>query len=200
MAAFHGKIGLKPCAAVRKKRWMISGEITLKQSNATFFANSFSSNNGAPCINTQTIRELKIVGDVPIFVAYDSADAWSHPELFYLDKNGNPTVVAGVPPDYFSKTGQLWGNPIYRWDVHKSSGYTWWIQRIQATLQMVDIIRLDHFRGFAGYWEVPANKLTAEVGRWMPGPGASLFELNRESFGWAANHCRRPWKNNSGCG
>jgi 4-alpha-glucanotransferase len=128
-------------------------------------------------------KGIKIVGDVPIFVAYDSSDAWSHPELFYLDKNGHPTVVAGVPPDYFSKTGQLWGNPIYRWDVHQASGYAWWLQRIQATLQMVDIIRLDHFRGFAGYWEVPANKPTAEVGRWMPGPGASLFDSIEKVLG-----------------
>jgi 4-alpha-glucanotransferase len=128
-------------------------------------------------------KGIKILGDVPIFVAYDSADAWSHPELFYLDKNGNPTVVAGVPPDYFSKTGQLWGNPIYRWDVHKTGGYAWWIQRIQATLQTVDVIRLDHFRGFAGYWEVPAKKRTAEIGRWMPGPGASFFEAIAKALG-----------------
>ena len=88
-----------------------------------------------------------------------------------MDKEGKPTFVAGVPPDYFSPTGQLWGNPIYHWDVHKETGYAWWIERIRATLKLVDIIRLDHFRGFAGYWEIPAGMPTAEIGRWAPGPG-----------------------------
>jgi len=121
-------------------------------------------------------HSIRIIGDIPIFVAYDSADVWSHPELFYLDDEGEPTVVAGVPPDYFSPTGQLWGNPLYRWDVHKASGYAWWLERFRAILQMVDIVRLDHFRGFAGYWEVPAGNPTAEVGRWAPGPGADFFQ------------------------
>jgi 4-alpha-glucanotransferase len=128
-------------------------------------------------------KGLKIIGDAPIFVAYDSADTWGHPELFYLDKDGLPTVVAGVPPDYFSPTGQLWGNPLYRWDVHVHTGYTWWIERIRAACQLFDIIRLDHFRGFAGYWEVPARMATAEVGRWMLGPGASFFEAMGKALG-----------------
>ncbi|MFH1906813.1 MAG: 4-alpha-glucanotransferase [Chloroflexota bacterium] len=119
---------------------------------------------------------VQIIGDMPIFVAYDSADVWAHPELFYLDDEGQPTVVAGVPPDYFSPTGQLWGNPLYRWDVHKATGYTWWLERFRAVLKMVDIVRLDHFRGFAGYWEVPAGNPTAEIGRWVPGPGADFFD------------------------
>jgi 4-alpha-glucanotransferase len=129
------------------------------------------------------LKGIRIIGDAPIFVAYDSADAWSHPELFHLDGEGKPTVVAGVPPDYFSPTGQLWGNPLYNWEVHRQTGYAWWIERVRAALQLVDIIRLDHFRGFAGYWEVPAGSKTAEKGRWMPGPGAALFEAIRSALG-----------------
>ncbi|MGE5251725.1 MAG: 4-alpha-glucanotransferase [Bacteroidota bacterium] len=121
-------------------------------------------------------RGIQIIGDIPIFVAYDSADVWSHPELFYLDEDGRPTVVAGVPPDMFSETGQLWGNPLYKWDVHQQTGYKWWLERVRATLEAVDIIRLDHFRGFAGYWEIPAGNTTAEFGRWVPGPGHALFD------------------------
>jgi 4-alpha-glucanotransferase len=120
-------------------------------------------------------KGVKIIGDAPIFVAYDSADVWAHPELFYLDEEGSPTVVAGVPPDYFSETGQLWGNPLYRWDVHKKSGYEWWLARFRAILRLVDFVRLDHFRGFAGYYEIPASAETAETGRWVPGPGSDLF-------------------------
>ena len=115
-------------------------------------------------------------------MAYDSADVWAHPELFYLDGEGQPTVVAGVPPDYFSPIGQLWGNPLYRWDVHKATGYTWWLERFRAILKMVDIVRLDHFRGFAGYWEVPAGNPTAEIGRWVPGPGADFFKSVQKEF------------------
>jgi 4-alpha-glucanotransferase len=126
---------------------------------------------------------IKIIGDLPLFVAYDSSDAWAHPDLFYLDETGKPTVVAGVPPDYFSPTGQLWGNPLYRWDVHKANGYRWWLERIRATLKLVDIIRIDHFRGFAGYWEIPAGNPTAEAGRWAPGPGADFFNVVQNSLG-----------------
>lgn len=128
-------------------------------------------------------KGVQIVGDIPIFVAYDSADAWSHPELFFMNKKGLPTVVAGVPPDYFSPTGQLWGNPLYRWEVHRQSGYDWWLQRLKATLEVVDIIRLDHFRGFAGYWEIPFGKPTAEIGRWVGGPGAVFFEAVQSVLG-----------------
>ncbi|MCC6500085.1 MAG: 4-alpha-glucanotransferase [Anaerolineales bacterium] len=120
-------------------------------------------------------KGIRIIGDMPIFVAYDSADVWSHPELFYLDEAGNPTVVAGVPPDLFSPTGQLWGNPLYRWDVHKESGYAWWLERIKFALKASDILRLDHFRGFAGYYEIPASEKTAENGHWVPGPGSDFF-------------------------
>jgi 4-alpha-glucanotransferase len=128
-------------------------------------------------------RGIRIIGDIPIFVAYDSADAWSHPDLFHLDEESLPTVVAGVPPDYFSPTGQLWGNPLYKWEIHKKTGYAWWLERIRATLKSVDLVRIDHFRGFAGYWEVPYGSPTAEGGRWVPGPGADFFEVLRNSLG-----------------
>jgi len=127
-------------------------------------------------------KHIKIIGDIPIFIAYDSADAWSHPDLFFLDENSLPTVVAGVPPDYFSPTGQLWGNPLYRWDVHKETNYAWWIERFRAVLKLVDIIRLDHFRGFAGYWEVQFGQPTAEHGRWVPGPGVDFFKALDEKL------------------
>lgn len=120
-------------------------------------------------------QEIRIIGDIPIFVAYDSADVWANPDLFFLDKDSLPTVVAGVPPDYFSATGQLWGNPLYRWNVHKNSGYAWWLDRFRSVLQFVDVVRLDHFRGFAGYYEIPYGQKTAEVGRWVTGPGKDFF-------------------------
>ena len=118
---------------------------------------------------------ISIMGDIPIYVAHDSADVWSHPELFRLDERGQPTAVAGVPPDYFSATGQLWGNPLYRWDVSAASGHRWWIERCRAALGMFDLVRLDHFRGFEAYWEVPATALTAAEGKWVKGPGADFF-------------------------
>lgn len=127
--------------------------------------------------------DIQIVGDIPIFVAYDSADAWSHPELFHLDKEGLPKIVAGVPPDYFSPTGQLWGNPLYKWDKHEETGFAWWLERFKASLRMVDIIRLDHFRGFAGYWEVPYGNPTAEIGKWAPGPGKPFFTALKNALG-----------------
>lgn len=126
---------------------------------------------------------IKIIGDIPIFVAHDSADVWAHPEMFYLDSQGNPAIVAGVPPDYFSAAGQLWGNPLYRWDVIAQSGYRWWIERFRATFSLVDIVRLDHFRGFEAYWEVPATEKTAINGRWVKGPGAELFDAVLRELG-----------------
>ena len=128
-------------------------------------------------------KGLRIVGDIPIFVANDSSDVWSHPSLFFLDADMKPTVVAGVPPDYFSPTGQLWGNPLYRWEAHRSTGYKWWLERLRAALRLVDILRIDHFRGFTGYWEIPAGNLTAEIGCWAPGPGADFFNAIRASLG-----------------
>lgn len=126
---------------------------------------------------------IQIIGDIPIFVAHDSADVWAHTELFYMDEEGNPTFVAGVPPDYYSPTGQLWGNPLYRWDLHAATGYAWWLDRFRAVLQTVDIVRLDHFRGFAGYWEIPAGMPTAEIGRWVPGPGKDFLRAIQSGLG-----------------
>jgi 4-alpha-glucanotransferase len=128
-------------------------------------------------------RDIQIIGDIPIFVAYDSADVWAHREIFELDAQGNPTVVAGVPPDYFSATGQRWGNPLYRWDELKRRGYNWWIERFRNTLTLVDIARIDHFRGFAAYWAVPADEETAINGEWLPAPGRALFAAVREALG-----------------
>ncbi len=122
---------------------------------------------------------IRIIGDIPIFVAHDSADVWARPDLYDLNEEGQPNAVAGVPPDYFSPTGQLWGNPLYRWERHAAEGYRWWLERLRVTLQLVDIVRLDHFRGFAGYWAIPAGAPTAETGRWQAGPGASFFEAAR---------------------
>jgi 4-alpha-glucanotransferase len=128
-------------------------------------------------------RGIQIIGDIPIFVAYDSADVWANPDLFYLDEDGQLTVVAGVPPDYFSETGQLWGNPLYRWDVLKKRDYDWWIARFRSIFTQVDIVRLDHFRGFAGYWEIPAGSATAESGRWVTGPGEDFLKAMKTALG-----------------
>jgi 4-alpha-glucanotransferase len=128
-------------------------------------------------------RNVRLIGDVPIFVADDSADVWTNPELFLLDQRRRPAVVSGVPPDYFSNTGQLWGNPLYNWEAHQRSGYAWWTARLRAALGQVDRIRLDHFRGFEAYWEVPAVQTTAENGRWVKGPGADFFRVLRDKLG-----------------
>jgi 4-alpha-glucanotransferase len=128
-------------------------------------------------------RNIRLMGDVPIYVAHDSADVWSHPELFYLDEMGRPTVVSGVPPDYFSATGQLWGNPIYRWDLLAADGYQWWIDRFRASLSLFDMVRLDHFRGFEAYWEVPGSETTAINGRWVKGPGENFLSALQNAFG-----------------
>ena len=120
-------------------------------------------------------RRIQLIGDLPIYVNYDSADVWRNNDLFKLDADKTPSVVAGVPPDYFSRTGQLWGNPIYRWEVLKETGYQWWFQRIGHNLQLLDIMRIDHFRGFVGFWEIPANEKTAVNGQWAEGPAADFF-------------------------
>ena len=126
---------------------------------------------------------IRIVGDIPIFVAYDSADAWAHRELFYFDEDGNSTVIAGVPPDYFSPTGQRWGNPLYRWDVMQQQGFVWWIDRCRAAFGLYDFVRIDHFRGFEAYWEVPASEPTAIHGRWVKSPGYELFHAIQNALG-----------------
>jgi 4-alpha-glucanotransferase len=127
-------------------------------------------------------NRVKIIGDIPIFVAYDSADVWAHPEMFKLNEDRSPSVVAGVPPDYFSKTGQLWGNPIYDWDQMREGGYRWWVERIRATLEVIDFVRVDHFRGFAACWEIPAGDRTAERGRWAEVPGREIFLALKEAL------------------
>jgi 4-alpha-glucanotransferase len=128
-------------------------------------------------------RGITIMGDIPIFVAHDSADVWAHPQIFHLAADGRPSFQAGVPPDYFSATGQLWGNPLYRWDALARSGYAWWIDRFRAVLALVDRVRLDHFRGFEAFWQVPGEAATAEHGQWVKGPGAAFFEALNGAFG-----------------
>ncbi|MEW6129005.1 MAG: 4-alpha-glucanotransferase [Acidobacteriota bacterium] len=127
-------------------------------------------------------QHVKLFGDMPIFVAHNSSDVWAHPELFKLNEDGSPTVVAGVPPDYFSEDGQLWGNPIYRWEGMRASEFEWWIERMGATLQMVDLVRIDHFRGFISAWEVPAGDRTAKHGKWVEVPGREVFQAFKANF------------------
>lgn len=128
-------------------------------------------------------RSIKLIGDIPIFVAYDSADAWANPEVFYFDEDSNPTVVAGVPPDYFSATGQRWGNPLYKWEALAAQKYSWWITRFQRTLELVDIVRIDHFRGFEAFWAVPVEEETAIKGQWIKAPGVALFTTVQQTLG-----------------
>lgn len=124
-----------------------------------------------------------LIGDLPIFVAHDSADVWARPDLFHLGGDGRPTVVAGVPPDYFAATGQRWGNPLYRWDTHRQEGYRWWGDRLDATFSRFDMVRIDHFRGFSAFWEIPASEPTAVNGHWVEGPGADLFSTLSDRMG-----------------
>jgi len=131
-------------------------------------------------------RKIRVMGDIPIYVAHDSADVWSNPELFHLDIRGWPTQVAGVPPDYFSATGQLWGNPIYRWDEMERSGFAWWIERFRTSFNLLDMVRLDHFRGFEAYWAVPGGEPTAEHGDWVKAPGTKLFDAVQNALGQLA--------------
>ncbi len=128
-------------------------------------------------------RGIRIMGDVAIFVNYDSVDVWTHPDIFQLDDQLEPQVVSGVPPDAFSETGQRWGNPLYRWEMLRQRGYDWWVQRIRGALTTCDLLRLDHFRGFEAYWEIPASEATAVHGRWVAGPGDDLFQVLRRELG-----------------
>lgn len=128
-------------------------------------------------------RGIAIMGDAPIFVAHDSADVWARPDLFFLDPAGRPSVMAGVPPDYFTPLGQMWGNPLYRWDRLEAEGFAWWVERMRVQLELVDRIRLDHFIGFHNYYEIPADAADARVGRWMPGPGSALFDALEAALG-----------------
>jgi 4-alpha-glucanotransferase len=128
-------------------------------------------------------RGVNVIGDIPIFVAHDSADVWTHPRLFKLNEDGSPRVVAGVPPDYFSATGQLWGNPLYDWEHMQADDFRWWIARVSSMLNTVDILRIDHFRGFAASWEIPGGDTTAERGHWVNAPGRELFEAIKRALG-----------------
>ena len=128
-------------------------------------------------------KGIKIIGDIPIYVAYDSADVWANPELFQMDEEVKPISVAGCPPDAFSADGQLWGNPVYKWDYHKQTGYTWWIRRIENSTKLYDVIRIDHFRGFDEYYAIPAGSKNAVVGKWEKGPGMDLFDVVKEKLG-----------------
>ena len=134
--------------------------------------------------NYANSQGVKIIGDIPIYVSMDSADTWSHPELFQLDERNMPTAVAGCPPDGFSATGQLWGNPLYRWDYHRETGYDWWLTRLWYVYQLYDVTRIDHFRGFDEYYSIPFGHKTAEFGHWEKGPGIELFRRAEEVLGW----------------
>ncbi|MBR1703505.1 MAG: 4-alpha-glucanotransferase [Lachnospiraceae bacterium] len=128
-------------------------------------------------------RSIEIVGDIPIYVAFDSADTWANPKLFQMDRQGYPTAVAGCPPDYFSETGQLWGNPLYDWNYHRETGYAWWMQRFAHCYELYDVVRIDHFRGFDEYWAVPYGESTAVNGEWLKGPGYELFSTLKKTLG-----------------
>ena len=128
-------------------------------------------------------KGIQIVGDIPIYVAFDSADTWANPELFQLDKKNVPIAVAGCPPDAFSATGQLWGNPLYKWEYHEETNFAWWMRRLAHCFSIYDIVRIDHFRGFDEYWAIPYGDETAEHGEWKPGPGCKLFEVMKKTLG-----------------
>ena len=135
---------------------------------------------------------VTLFGDMPIYIAHDSADAWANRELLRIDDDGQPDKVAGVPPDYFSEDGQLWGNPLYDWDKHAATGYRWWVDRLRATAELADIVRIDHFRGFESYWAVPADAKTARTGAWEPGPGDAIFDAMQAGVRRSAHRCRGP--------
>jgi len=128
-------------------------------------------------------NDILLFGDMPIYIALDSADAWAHPEILMIDEDGRPSHIAGVPPDYFSEDGQLWGNPLYDWSYHESNGYQWWIERIQHATAQMDLVRIDHFRGFEAFWSIEFGAATARDGKWIPGPGAALFDAMKEALG-----------------
>lgn len=165
-------------AAVRRYREKLSDEITfyefqqLQFEKQWFKLKKYANDNG-----------IRIIGDIPIYVAFDGADSWSHPELFQFDRDCRPTGVAGCPPDAFSATGQLWGNPLYRWKYHKKTGYEWWLKRMEYSYRLYDVVRVDHFRGFDEYYSIPYGDQTAENGHWEKGPGLDLFNAIKEKFG-----------------
>jgi len=165
-------------AAMEEARQRLAGKVQqVKFEQFLFFQQWLAIKNYA------NERDVQLFGDMPIFVAHDSAEVWAHREYFYLDDEGQPLAVAGVPPDYFSATGQRWGNPLYRWDVMAKDKFHWWKQRLHTQLEQFDVIRIDHFRGFEAYWEIPASAGTAIDGHWVKGPGGALFEELKREFG-----------------
>jgi 4-alpha-glucanotransferase len=169
---------LREPAALDKWRHELAAEVEHYRREQFLFFSQFRALKAA-C----TEREIRLMGDIPIYVAHDSADVWANPSLFKLDSHGRLLSQAGVPPDYFSSTGQLWGNPIYDWDAMRARGYDWWIRRLRTGFELFDLVRIDHFRGFEAFWEVPAGESTAVNGRWVPGPGAGLFEAITAALG-----------------
>ncbi len=182
-AAKAGRNGPPPCGAASPPRWPqaqrdLAGSIGSHKFRQFLFFRQWQA------VRTYAQgRGIRIIGDIPIFVSGDSADVWANPQLFMLDAERRPTFVAGVPPDYFSATGQLWGNPLYNWEALTASKFAWWSARLKSTLQLVDVIRLDHFRGFESYWEIPASAPTAQTGRWVKAPGPTLLKALREALG-----------------
>ncbi len=183
MAASRGANGRRRCATGSRRRWQRHAQELAEASERQAFRQFLFFRQWEALRQHARQKGITLIGDAPIFVAHDSADVWSHPELFFLDPEGRPKVVAGVPPDYFSPTGQLWGNPLYRWQAHKASGYAWWIARVRSVLGMVDLLRLDHFRGFAGYWQVRGRAKTAEKGRWVRAPGMDFLRNLQAALG-----------------
>ena len=169
---------LRKESALKKYRKLLKDDIEYN-----YFVQYLFFNQWAKIKGYANSKGISIIGDIPIFVAFDSADAWANPEIFLFDKERKPIDVAGVPPDYFSETGQLWGNPLFDWGKLKGSGYKWWIERVRANLKTADIIRIDHFRGFESYWAVPAEEKTAVIGEWRKGPGIDFFNSIKAALG-----------------
>jgi 4-alpha-glucanotransferase len=176
--SWDADIASREPAAMTRWRTKLGSEIERVQLQQYFFYSQFFALKRAAAA-----KGIQLMGDLPIYVAHDSADVWANPTLFKLDAKGLPIVQAGVPPDYFSATGQLWGNPIYDWDAMRADGYAWWIKRMRSSFQLFDIVRIDHFRGFEAYWEVPGDATTAVNGKWVKGPGAALFHAITKALG-----------------
>ena len=172
------KLALRDPDGLEKWRIFFAEEIEIEKVLQYFFFTQW-----AELKRYANARGIRLFGDIPIFVAPDSADVWSRPELFLLDEENTPQAVSGVPPDYFSSTGQRWGNPLYDWERHEREDFAWWISRLRKTFELVDIVRIDHFRGFEAYWEIPADSETAVVGRWVKAPGRRFFSRLREELG-----------------
>ena len=175
---WESDLKLRKPAALERARLALKDAIDLERFTQFAFARQFDALR-TYCAD----RSIGLIGDIPIFVAHDSADVWQHQDMFRLDAGGEPTVISGVPPDYFSTTGQRWGNPLYRWARLRKSGYAWWVARFRAMLERFDAVRIDHFIGFQRYWEIPASETTAVNGRWMKGPGAHFFETVEKELG-----------------